>query len=189
MKKEEDIVSQAIRHFVAESDGYYEKYTKEMLKLIKAHYPLSEKGFGGFDHQAKIERAILSQGIGASSKNGKGLIIMSFAHKMSQANDLDMSLREAQAVITHAAGRCVAKYKLTGLFNRESNSTAHSLFFVSERADTSRLNASIKYKERVLSHPLVVELEEKINEFDLKKPKTVNPYQSEIDRAIKSYKN
>ena len=175
MNNDEDLVSTAIKVYLGESDTYYEKYTKEMLVLIDKYYPLNNHNFDKYQQHAKTARAVLSQGVGAASKTAKGLIILHYARKMSDSPDLDMSLREAQEVFKLSAGRSVAKAKLTGLFNRNGD-TRFSPFFTDK-----------DYKNKVLSHDLVLSLTDKIKEYDEKKPKTTNPLQYKIDKAIASY--
>lgn len=172
-----DIVQKALGAYRSRGNEAYERYTKALIKLINKHYPLTPENFDDFNNPAKTLRAVLSQNIGAASKAAKGVIIIHYAQKLSEASDLDLSLKEAQEVIKTAADRSVAKAELTGLFKRSNTESRYSPYFSDKN-----------YREEVLNHSLVKELSEKCNLFDSKKPKLSNPEQIKIDRALEKYK-
>ena len=177
---EGNLVDKAISTYRGNAYVAYKKYTTNMVNLINSHYPLDDDNFKTFHEAAKTLRAQLSQGVGAASKTGKGVVIMFYAKRLSEADDLSMSVREADAVIKSAAGRSVAKSSLSGMFGNRNGDGRYSPFFSNDEEGK-------QYKERVLSHPLVAALSGKVADFDTNKPKLHNPYQKDIDDAIASY--
>jgi hypothetical protein len=176
---EENLIKYAIDAYQDLGNGAYGRYTDDMVELINDSFPLTPNNFESFNRDAKTLRARLGQGIGAASKSAKGDVILFYAKKMSVTPDLSMSVREAQAVIIAAAGRSVAKRNLRGLFGNRDNKEGDGRY--------SPFFTDLDYKNRVLAHPVVVNLSIKIAEFDDQKPTLSNPEQYKINNALRKF--
>lgn len=172
MKK---LVEQAVKIFKAQSAVAYSDYTDKMLIIIERYYPLNSDVYAAYEAEEKRVRAQLSQAVGAASKSAKGSIILAYAQKFSASKQLDFSLREAQQVMIHAAGRSVAKQQLSGLFDRDKSSSRFSPYFNDEA-----------HRQKVHKHILVKNLTKAVELFDKEKPDVSNHRQAEINAAIKS---
>ncbi len=174
MKKEKNIVKEALilqLHFV---NIAYEKYNTEVITAAKRCAPTTHSK--DFDEAMRSIKARLSGRKAHAVKVARSLIIEDYLPSLSDSKELNMSVREAISAITISCGRCVSKTKLTGLFNRSGDSR-YSPFFTDE-----------KYKESVLSHPLFVALKNDISELNAAIPHTTNPKHEQLIKQLEQYK-
>nr|WP_169113112.1 hypothetical protein [Vibrio sp. 41] len=129
-----------------------------------------------FDKEMRSIKARLSGRKAHAVKVARSLIIEHYLPQLSEAEDLNMSVREAIEAITITCGRCVSKAKLTGLFIR-SGDTRYSPFFTDH-----------KYKTSVLSHPVFISLGADIKSLNEAFPSTTNPKHKQLLKQLEIYK-
>ncbi len=152
----------------------YEKYTKEVLKCAKACQPIS-RNQRDFDTQMKSIKARLSARKALAVKAARTLIIEAYLKPLGEAEDLNMSAREAMEAIKMTCGRSVSKSKVTGLFTRTGD-TRYSPFFTDSA-----------YRATVLKHPLFVELGAEINTLNRSIPRTENHKKKQLREKLEQY--
>jgi hypothetical protein len=168
------LVKQALALHKTHTDLAYEKYNTEVLASAERHQPTT--GSGAFDKEMRSIKARLSGRKAHAVKVARSLIIEHYLPQLSEAEDLNMSVREAIEAITITCGRCVSKNKLTGLFKR-SGDTRYSPFFTDH-----------KYKTSVLSHPVFVSLGSDIKALNEALPSTTNPKQKQLLQQLEAFK-
>jgi hypothetical protein len=167
-------VKEALALHKTYTDIAYEKYNTEVLASAERHQPTT--GSGAFDKEMRSIKARLSGRKAHAVKVARSIIIEHYLPQLSEAEDLNMSVREAIEAITITCGRCVSKTKLTGLFNR-SGDTRYSPFFTDQ-----------KYKTSVLSHPVFVSLGSDIKALNEAFPSTTNPKQKRLLQQLEAFK-
>ncbi|MFT5716321.1 MAG: hypothetical protein ACI9T7_000496 [Oleiphilaceae bacterium] len=153
----------------------YRAYTDAAIKVAPAMY----SDFDAYEKIMKTERARLSQLIGAANKSAKGMIIQFYAEQFSAAEDLDMSVREADDIFKKVIGRSMSKKMWKGLFNRTEN-------------DISPYFTDREYRACIFKHNQVIALKAHMEEFeavlDVWRKTRKNPYQNKLDRELKLIK-
>ena len=174
----------AISLYKASCTYAYEQYTTEIIKIAKIHGWLnkSNNDYEKFDKAIKSAKARLSQKKGVASKKGKSHLISRSLNKIANSKDFNVSNREVIEIIKFAAGRAISKTELRGLFIRKSEfGETRSPYF-------SNNLMGEKYREKMHSHYLVLELKNKINEYVINKPIITNHLQKTLENTVEKYK-
>lgn len=176
-KTETEQVTQSLLLFNELSRKAFRAYTDTALRLMRKYMPLiHQDDFDAYHDQIRTAKGILSQAIGAASKSAKGTLIKAAVLQLSSDLELNLSTREVQKALIHTVGRSVAKKDLVGLFNREDGGgkARYSLYYT-----------DCEYRESIHNLEVLQNLKLMCDEFDCRKVKQSNPFQSEITDFLK----